>query len=437
MTRASVVIVSNGRPDHLRSCLQSLRHQTHRNFEVVVVADTLPAGFAKTVRYQPFTVENIAAARNIGIMHTGGEILAFCDDDAIPDPSWLENLVAPFADAQVGSSGGFTRGRNGISLQWGAMRFDTSGEDQPLEIPDDTPQVFPPDPDLPVKLVGTNMAFRKTALESVGGFDEAFRFYLEDADIKLRLDQQGWKSALVPKAQVQHGFAASNRRTEHRVPTTLFEIGASKAYFCTRHFKGDTQAALQRFRTGQKRRLQEMLHRRLLEPAEIERLLRGLVEGISDGQTRSATYPKPAPPPPFRPFPVTTGPHVLLCIRPRNRQWADETARALLENGCTVSVLKLAPSLRYFQVQFRDGYWQHSGGVWGRAERDQPLIQLTSYRRRFAAEVARIGKLAGIDLIATPKTGGFVPETPCLAPLRGHNVEQLTSVNSDEGVSIS
>ena len=49
-----------------------------------------------------------------------GEIVAFIDDDAVPEPTWLNHLVAPFGRFDVAAAGGFVRARNGIS--WRSSR---------------------------------------------------------------------------------------------------------------------------------------------------------------------------------------------------------------------------------------------------------------------------------------------------------------------------
>ena len=43
-------------------------------------------------------------SRNIGIEAAAGDIVAFIDDDAVPHPGWLSELVRPYADARVGES---------------------------------------------------------------------------------------------------------------------------------------------------------------------------------------------------------------------------------------------------------------------------------------------------------------------------------------------
>ncbi len=423
---ASVVIVSQGRRRHLGACLQSLRSQTHRNFEVIVVADALPAGFETAVRYIPFSAQNISAARNRGIASAAGEFVAFLDDDAIPDPPWLERLLAPFDDPRVASSGGFTRGRNGISRQWGAMRFDRSGEDRPFDM-DETAAftIFAADADNPVKLNGTNMAFRTAALRRVGGFDEGFRFFLEDADIKIRLDTQGWKCALVPAAQVHHVFAESTRRQADRTPADLFEIGASKALFCRKHLDADTAPHLDAFAAHQRVRLRGF---RRLGRDDRDALLDGLERGFADGAIRQSGFPVLPPPPEFNRFAVVDGPHVVLCARARDERLARRTASELVARGCRVSILRIERSPRFFRVRFVDGYWCHAGGLFGRSVRSQPLLRFASYKRRFADEAYRIAKLCDIDWVAYTEAGDFTPELSCLAPLAGRKVNPYVSV---------
>ncbi|MEE9454475.1 MAG: glycosyltransferase [Paracoccaceae bacterium] len=422
--QVSLIIVSQDRPDHLATCLESLRNQTHRDFEVIVVGDHLPANFGKIVKYIPFRDANIAAARNLGTNLAAADILAFCDDDSVPDPGWLTNLLAPFADPKIATSGGFTRGRNGISRQWGAMRFDLAGCDIAFEMDESAPfQIFEPDTKTPVKLIGTNMAFRASALRDIGGFDEAFHFFLEDADAKLRLDQKGWKSALVPSAQVHHSFAASARRTPARIPTDLYEIGASKAHFCAKHMP-ETQVALQEFQQQQRERLEKLQGEKRLTPQQSSDLLQGLENGLNSRPRRAKYASKPTPAP-FLLFPIKSGPHVLLCARMDDKIWLADMATKLHNAGARVTALQLLPSIRYFQVRFGDGYWQHRGGVWGKSIRTEPLLAIRSYAQKFRHEQTRIMQHANIEFIAYNAPGQFQPNAAELAVLAGYKVETL------------
>lgn len=393
----SLVIVSQRRPTHLSLLLQSLRHQTYPAFEVVLVADSCPDRFAEDVKFIPFQIANISAARNEGIRHSAGEIIAFCDDDAIPDPAWLTQLTGPLSNPDVGATTGFTRGRNGISRQWGAMRFDRSGADHPFEL--EQSQTFDAMPEMPVKLLGTNMAFRKCALLQIHGFDETYRFFLDETDAKLRLDQANWKSAIVPQAQVHHNFAASDRRLANRAPTDLFEVGASKAYFCETHMSAPTKPALQAFTSEQLSRLTAFVEQHKLRRADVKRLMETLGNGFSEGLTRATELQALTSRSDFQPFKTHNGKHIVLCARPRDRKWMRDTARDLVNAGNCVSVIELLPSPRYFHVRFEDGYWLHKGGVFGKSIRSQPLLQFHSYQSRFTAEVARIAALYPVDKV--------------------------------------
>ena len=397
----SLIIVSQKRPERLLWLLQSLRHQTHDNFEVIVVADVRPPPFIKDVKYRPFTQSNISAARNAGLAIAAGEFVVFCDDDAIPDPPWLDHLVSPFVDPLVGATTGFTRGRNGISRQWGAMRFDLAGNDQPFDI-DESQQfeVFDPAPDMPIKLIGTNMAFRKSALWEINGFDENFRFYLDETDAKQRLDKTEWKTAVVPRAQVHHHYAASDRRTENRVPTDLFEIGASKAYFCKTHMNDDYNAVLREFTNEQLIRLTVLVEQHKLRRSDVTPLMETLGDGMSDGLQREQNQSRlTCIPSEFLIFSTNRPEHIVLCAGPRDAEWMTKTALKMVNEGKCVSVIHLLASPRYFQVRFTDGYWLHRGGVLGKSIRTQPLVQLTGFQKRFTDEINRISTLHAVDKV--------------------------------------
>ncbi|WP_157937576.1 glycosyltransferase family 2 protein, partial [Oceaniglobus roseus] len=235
--RVSVVVVSRGRPDALSRCLTGLAQLDHPAFEVIVVADE--AGrraaaahpLAAQVKLLACGRPNISAARNIGIGAAAGDLVAFIDDDAVPEPSWLLHLAAPFADPDVAAAGGFVIGRNGISFQWRGRQVEDTGAALPLPFAGDAPVVPAPPPGGAIKTEGTNMALRREVLLALGGFDEAFAFYLDETDLNLRLARAGHRTALVPLAQVHHGFAPSERRRADRAPLSLFDIGASSAAF--------------------------------------------------------------------------------------------------------------------------------------------------------------------------------------------------------------
>ncbi|UYV37421.1 glycosyltransferase family 2 protein [Rhodobacteraceae bacterium D3-12] len=179
----SVVIVSRERPESLIWCLSGLDGLLYPAFEVVVVACPAGcsaaegAGYAERVKLIRYDEANIAAARNLGIAAAAGEIVAFIDDDAVPEPTWLEHLAAPFGDGSVAAVGGFVRGRNGISFQWKAREVDDCGRATPIEVDESRVSQPQPAPGRAIKTEGTNMAVRRDVLAALGGFDTGFRFF--------------------------------------------------------------------------------------------------------------------------------------------------------------------------------------------------------------------------------------------------------------------
>ena len=198
--KVSVILASRERSADLSRCLTALGQVVYPALEIVVVADAAgrdavsrhPIG--KRLKIVPNDLPGVSAARNLGIDASGGEVLAFLDDDAVPEPMWLAHLVAPFADARVDAATGSVRGRNGISFQWRARRIGTDARQSQIETDDTEPVSFPAFPDGAVMLEGTNMALRRSVLETIGGFDPAFRFLFDDADMALRVAASGTRT---------------------------------------------------------------------------------------------------------------------------------------------------------------------------------------------------------------------------------------------------
>lgn len=404
----SIVIVSRHRPEFLRRCLIGLSQLDYDPFEIVIVADpsscvamrAVPqAAQAKLIR---FDEANISAARNLGINSAAGEIIAFIDDDSVPEPSWLRQLVAPFARAEVAASGGFVRGRNGISWQHEARSVDVTGYTEAIKVDPDTGSVFRPTEDKAIRTEGTNMAVRRSVLVDIGGFDPGFRFFLDETDLNMRLAKRGLCTAIVPRAEVHHGFAASARRRRDRTPSDLTEIGSSWSVFLDKHCPPDRrQAAWHRERSLEQRRLIAHMVRGTLEPRDVRRMMGGLDRGYGRGgssRSRGATEIGHIPSQPFRPSRGARGAaSILLSGRFRARRRLRQEAKAQVLAGNIVTVIQLSLTTLYHKVVFvPDGYWLQTGGVFGKSIRKQKTFTPWTFHARVLEEARRVAIVRGL-----------------------------------------
>jgi GT2 family glycosyltransferase len=402
----SVIIVSRARPDALQRCLSAVAQLQYPAFEVVVVA--CPAGIAVAgamealpeVKCIPFEEANISAARNAGLVHAAGEVVAFIDDDAVPEPQWLRFLVAPAVRGTVGAMGGYVRGRNGISFQYKGRTLDAFGLPHEVEIDPIQATVLIPPKGRAIKTEGTNMAFRRDVLVGIGGFDPAFRFFLDETDVNMRLARAGVATALVPLAQVHHGFSASAMRRADRTPRDLFEIGASWAVFQRRYIAEDMRdghwAPLV---ADERRRLLKHMVAGRLEPRDVRRLMVRLTDGYVEGKARKVTQnrlPRHALLP-FTPVQTRRLTATFTAVRGLSGTDAKRDASQHASNGAIPTVLVLSLTALFHRVTFDPrGFWVQRGGLFGRANRDEPLFRLTTFARRSAQERVRNAAQRGI-----------------------------------------
>lgn len=390
----SVVVVSYRRPDHLRTCLKAFEFQDYGNFELIVVSDKRPET-PLPVRWHHFDQRNISAARNAGLVMARGQIVAFCDDDAVPEYRWLHHLVQPFSDPQIGFVGGFVRGRNGVSFQWRAQMIDTLAVDHQAAVQDAPWTRFDPDPERVLNTVGTNFALRRDAAIALGGFDEAYHYFLDEADICMRLSKAGFAGAIVPLAQVHHGFAAGPYRSDHRVPRDLMQIGASTAHFLSQHCPAGMQAtALQAARDRQRKRLNGFYHFGLLGAAQLHGLLYSFDRGAAEQrQTHKPLHEAenialaPVPVHPRQASMLTCG---------LSSASAQAQAAHLASEGQSVTVLQVLPTHNNLTVTYQpEGYWLHQVGHLGRdAARGPRRWHSTADWERL--ERARIASVRGL-----------------------------------------
>jgi GT2 family glycosyltransferase len=196
----SVVVATRDRPGRLGALLDGLAAQVGVSCEVVVVDDCSKEGMGprppapdlpppgsfllRTLRRD--ASRGPAAARNAGWPLARAPLVAFTDDDCVPAPGWLHALVAAHRRAPGAVLQGRTEPHPAERHRLGA--FSRS-------------QLVT---QLGVNFQACNIAYPRDLLERLGGFDESFVHYGEDADLAWRALAGGADAVFVPDALVHH-----------------------------------------------------------------------------------------------------------------------------------------------------------------------------------------------------------------------------------------
>jgi hypothetical protein len=183
--RVSVVVCSYNGARTLRDTLEGLARLQYPNFEVIVVndgsTDATPA-LAAEYDVRLISTENcgLSSARNTGWQAASGEIVAYIDDDAYPDPHWLHYIAYRFVTGDWVGVGGPNIAPPGDGAISDCVANAPGGPVHVL-VSDHEAEHIP----------GCNMAFRREALAAVGGFDPRYRAAGDDVDLCWRLQQRG------------------------------------------------------------------------------------------------------------------------------------------------------------------------------------------------------------------------------------------------------
>lgn len=219
----SVVVLNWNRGDLLRSCLESLERQRGVRFEVIVVdngsrdgsAEMVEEEFVHSRRLPLRLIRNVVnrgfcAANNQGIAAACGAFVAVLNNDAEAHPEWLSALRGAFdGRPQVGMAAskilshddprridkvGHLIYPDGQNRGRGTGELDDGRYDRPEEV---------------LWADGCAAMYRRAMLDEIGGFDEDFFAYGDDAELGLRARIAGWKCWYEPGAVVRHRRGAS------------------------------------------------------------------------------------------------------------------------------------------------------------------------------------------------------------------------------------
>ncbi len=239
----SIVIPNWNGVHHLPTCLESLRCQTFRDFEVIVADNGSTDGSLELLachypEVQVLTLgENrgFAGACNAGIKSAQGEFVVLLNNDTETDPHWLDEIVAAFQrhpEAGIVASkmllfdrrdifhtaGDFYR-VDGIPGNRGVWQRDEGQYDREEAV---------------FSACGGSAVYQKAMLDQVGLLDEDFFFSCEDVDLAWRAQLACWRCVYAPCAVVYHKLSATGGGV-----TASFYDGRNFIYLLAKDYPGD------------------------------------------------------------------------------------------------------------------------------------------------------------------------------------------------------
>lgn len=247
--KASIVVCTRERPGLLATCLQALAPHAAAGCQVIVV-DNAPItdAAARLVSQYPYRYileaePGLNRARNRGLEAATGDVVAFTDDDCLPDPGWVAALTAAYQDPRVGGVTGLVMP---YELETPAQRrFEAYCSNRRIfhERIFQSPQ-WPPSRAGAVGM-GANMSFRRSLLESLGGFDIRFdggtpALSGGDTEMFARLLDKGYKLVYRPDALVLH----RHPRREASLRRVIFGYGVGLYAFLAKRLVEDRDGSV-------------------------------------------------------------------------------------------------------------------------------------------------------------------------------------------------
>jgi len=213
MSEVTVIVPSYRGKELLRKCLPAILRSMPAEAEIAVVDDASTDGSLQMLREGFPQVRVIAreknggfsAAANDGIRATKGDFVLLLNNDVEVTPGFLPPIMTLFEDESVFAVSPRillpSRGNMDEAAKTGFWHHGMFYMDQRQGVADVTPILY---------ATGAAAVYRRSMLQSLGGFDEAYSpFYWEDADLGYRAWKRGWKTLYQPASLVHHALSES------------------------------------------------------------------------------------------------------------------------------------------------------------------------------------------------------------------------------------
>ena len=215
--KASIIINTLNRGHTLENTIKSLFYLDYKyDYEVIIVDGNSTDNTAEILdKYKEYIkigncpCANLSMSRNIGLAMADSNYIAFIDDDAVPEPEWLTNIMKKFDSEEVAAVGGPVYNSYGINFQTKRIvsdRFVDSYVKPKLPI-----HSFPHSFEF-YRVIGCNSIFRKDYVLKVGGFNEQYDYFLDETELCSRLIDYGYRIEYSEDAFVHHKETFNNIR---------------------------------------------------------------------------------------------------------------------------------------------------------------------------------------------------------------------------------
>ncbi|HUU50463.1 MAG TPA: glycosyltransferase family 2 protein [Nitrospinota bacterium] len=224
----SVVIPNWNGEDVIGDCLESLRKQTFRNFEMIVVdngssdssLDLIKTKYPEVKVISLSENKGFCIAVNTGIKYSQGEFIAILNNDTEVVTNWLEELYMAFENhpeiSFCSSKMLYHEQRDKINTV--GIKIKRNGDSSSIGTGQPDGPRFEKEGEVFGACAGAAV-YRKRLFDDIGLFDESFFAYLDDVDLSYRAQLSGHRCLFVPKAIVYHKKGYSLKR--HDSPNEL------------------------------------------------------------------------------------------------------------------------------------------------------------------------------------------------------------------------
>jgi len=237
----SIIICTYERHQDLIESVKSVFDQKFKSYELIVVVPyhdkksiAILKQFSKIKIVLQREGKGLSFARNLGIALAQGKFIAFLDDDANAYSDWLNNLHRCYTNDTIGAVGGLVispnlndiQFKNGAVNKFGQAKTYLDYSHEEYNHPGGIWYNY---------IQGTNTSFRRDLLVKLGGFNPAYRFYLDETELCVRVIKEGFKIIHANDAIVVHKMSEGINR-KSRWDMNWLEIMKSTIYFSKSHF---------------------------------------------------------------------------------------------------------------------------------------------------------------------------------------------------------